>query len=95
MSDHHDMLMNVGHTHDMLMNMLATHMLNHLVGHMLMHHYMYTTTNQPMGLWPRLIFYHHMYSRQLSRCSMFHAGHYLDDKEICYLSTVIVTANVC
>ena len=42
-----------------------------------------------------LIFYHHVYARQLSRCSMFHAGRYLDDKEICYLSTVIVTANVC
>ena len=26
---------------------------------------------------------------------MFHAGRYLDDKEICYLRTVIVTANVC
>ena len=25
---------------------------------------------------------------------MFHAGRYLDDKEICYLKTVIVTANV-
>ena len=63
--------------------------------HIGMHHAMSTQPNQPMGLWPRLIFYHHMYSRQLSRCSMFHAGHYLDDKEICYLSTVIVTANVC
>jgi len=26
---------------------------------------------------------------------MFHAGRYLNDKEICYLGTVIVTANVC
>lgn len=25
---------------------------------------------------------------------MFHAGRYLDDKEICYLGTVIVTADV-
>ena len=25
---------------------------------------------------------------------IFHAGRYLDDKEICYLGTVIVTANV-
>ena len=25
----------------------------------------------------------------------FHAGRYLDDKEICYHGTVIVTANVC
>jgi hypothetical protein len=36
-----------------------------------------------------------MYARQLSNRSMFHAGRYLDDKEICYLPTVIVTANVC
>jgi hypothetical protein len=42
-----------------------------------------------------LIFYQHMYARQLSNRSMFHAGRYLDDKEICYLGTVIVTANVC
>jgi hypothetical protein len=36
-----------------------------------------------------------MYARQLSNRSMFHAGRYLNDKEICYLGTVIVTANVC
>ena len=42
-----------------------------------------------------LIFYQHMYARQLSNRSIFHAGRYLDDKEICYLGTVIVTANVC
>lgn len=36
-----------------------------------------------------------MYRRQLSNRSMFHAGRYLDDKEICYLGTVRVTANVC
>jgi len=36
-----------------------------------------------------------MYARQLSNRSIFHAGRYLDDKEICYLPTVIVTANVC
>ena len=42
-----------------------------------------------------LIFYQHMYARQLSKRSIFHAGRYLDDKEICYLGTVIVTANVC
>jgi len=66
----------------------------------IMHHQQYieqppNKNNQPMGSWPRLIFHHHMYSRQLSSRSMFHAGHYLNDKEICYLSTVIVTANVC
>ena len=42
-----------------------------------------------------LIFYQHMYARQLSNRSIFHAGRYLDDKEICYLGTVIVTANLC
>ena len=42
-----------------------------------------------------LIFYHHIYARELSNRSIFHAGRYLDDKEICYLGTVIVTANVC
>lgn len=42
-----------------------------------------------------LIFHQHMYARQLSNRSMFHAGRYLNDKEICYLGTVIVTANVC
>ena len=42
-----------------------------------------------------LIFYQHMYARQLSNRSIFHAGRYLDDKEICYLRTVRVTANVC
>ena len=36
-----------------------------------------------------------MYVRQLSIHYIFHAGRYLDDKEICYLGTVIVTANVC
>ena len=36
-----------------------------------------------------------MYGRQLSIHYIFHAGRYLDDKEICYLGTVIVTANVC
>ena len=40
------------------------------------------------------IFYQHIYARQLSNRSIFHAGRYLDDKEICYLRTVIVTANV-
>ena len=42
-----------------------------------------------------LLFYQHIYARQLSNRSIFHAGRYLDDKEICYLGTVIVTANVC
>ena len=42
-----------------------------------------------------LIFYQHRNARQLSNRSIFHAGRYLDDKEICYLGTVIVTANVC
>ena len=42
-----------------------------------------------------VIFYQHIHARQLSDRSMFHAGRYLDDKEICYLGTVIVTANVC
>ena len=41
-----------------------------------------------------LRFYHHINARQLSNRSIFHAGRYLDDKEICYLGTVIVTANV-
>lgn len=42
-----------------------------------------------------LRFYHHINARQLSNREIFHAGRYLDDKEICYLRTVIVTANVC
>ena len=42
----------------------------------------------------QLRFYQHLNARQLSNRSMFHAGRYLDDKEICYLRTVIVTANV-
>ena len=42
-----------------------------------------------------VLFHQHVYRRQLSNRSMFHAGRYLDDKEICYLWTVIVTANVC
>jgi hypothetical protein len=42
-----------------------------------------------------LIFYHQHNARQLSNRSIFHAGRYLDDKEICYHTTVIVTANVC
>merc|ERR1719343_299042 len=42
-----------------------------------------------------LIFHQHMYARQLSNRSILHAGRYLNDKEICYLGTVIVTANVC
>ena len=41
-----------------------------------------------------LLFYHNLYARQLSNRSMFHAGRYLDDKEICYLWTIIVIANV-
>ena len=44
---------------------------------------------------PHILFYQHMYVRQLSIHYIFHAGRYLDDKEICYLGTVIVTANVC
>jgi len=35
-----------------------------------------------------------MNARQLSNRCMFHAGRYLNDKEIGYLPTVIVTANV-
>ena len=42
-----------------------------------------------------LRFYHHINARQLSNRSIFHAGRYLDDKEIGYLRTVRVTANVC
>jgi len=42
-----------------------------------------------------LLFHQHVYRRQLSNRSMLHAGRYLYDKEICYLWTVIVTANVC
>jgi hypothetical protein len=42
-----------------------------------------------------LIFHQQMYARQLSNRSILHAGRYLNDKEICYLRTVIVTANVC
>merc|ERR1719221_278145 len=42
-----------------------------------------------------IIFHHHMYARQLSNRSILHAGRYLYDKEISYLWTVIVTANVC
>jgi len=42
-----------------------------------------------------LIFHQHWNARQLSNRSMLHAGRYLNDKEICYLRTVIVTANVC
>jgi len=42
-----------------------------------------------------LRFDHHINARQLSNRSIFHAGRYLDDKEIGYLRTVRVTANVC
>jgi len=42
-----------------------------------------------------LIFHQHMYARQLSNRSMLHAGRYLNDKEICYLRTLILRANVC
>jgi len=42
-----------------------------------------------------LRFDHHRNARQLSNRSLFHAGRYLDDKEIGYLRTVRVTANVC
>jgi len=42
-----------------------------------------------------LIFHQHIYARQLSNRSILHAGRYLNDKEISYLRTVIVTANVC
>jgi len=42
-----------------------------------------------------LRFHHHTNARQLSNRSIFHAGRYLNDKEIGYLRTVIVTANVC
>jgi len=42
-----------------------------------------------------LIFHHHTYARELSIRSILHAGRYLNDKEICYLGTVIVTANLC
>lgn len=40
-------------------------------------------------------FHQHVYRRQLSNRSMFHAGRKLHDKEICYFKTVTVTANVC
>lgn len=42
-----------------------------------------------------LMFYQRVYARQLSNRFIFHAGRYLDDKEISYLGTVIVTADVC
>jgi len=42
-----------------------------------------------------LRFNHHKNARQLSNRSLFHAGRYLNDKEIGYLRTVRVTANVC
>jgi len=41
-----------------------------------------------------ILFYHHVHNRQVSHGSMIHAGRYLDDKEVCYLTTVILTANV-
>jgi len=41
-----------------------------------------------------LIFHHHTYARELSIRSILHAGRYLDDKEICYLRTVRITAAV-
>jgi len=47
-----------------------------------------------MHLHMLILFYHHMHERQVSHGSMIHAGRYLDDKEICYLTTVILTANV-
>lgn len=42
-----------------------------------------------------LMFHQHTYARQLSNRSILHAGRYLNDKEISYLGTVIVTADVC
>merc|ERR1712186_234076 len=42
-----------------------------------------------------LLFHQHIYARQLSNRSILHAGRYLNDKEICYLRTLIVRANVC
>ena len=48
--------------------------------------------NMHLHMW--ILFYHHMQSRQVSHGSMIHAGRYLDDKEVCYLTTVILTANV-
>ena len=42
-----------------------------------------------------LIFYHHIMQDSYLDHSIFHAGRYLDDKEICYLRTLIVRANVC
>ena len=47
-----------------------------------------------MHLHMLILFYHHMHERQVSHGSMIHAGRYLDDKEVCYLTTVILTANV-
>ena len=41
-----------------------------------------------------LTFYQHIYTKQVSSCFIFRAGRYLGDKEIRYLGTVIVTANV-
>ena len=58
-------------------------------------HWVFLSYNQCRVSSHYLIFYQHMYARQLSNRSIFHAGRYLDDKEICYLGTVIVTANVC
>jgi len=40
------------------------------------------------------LFLHHLYVTQTPICSILHAGRYLNDKEICYLGTVILTANV-
>jgi len=48
--------------------------------------------NMPLHMW--ILFHHHMQPRQVSPGSMIHAGRYLNDKEICYLTTVILTANV-
>ena len=58
-------------------------------------HWVFLSYNKSRVSSHYLIFYQHMYARQLSNRSIFHAGRYLDDKEICYLGTVIVTANVC
>jgi len=37
-----------------------------------------------------LIFHQHMYARQLSNRSMFHAGRYLNDKEIATLGPLLL-----
>ena len=43
---------------------------------------------------PHILFHHYLPARQLPIRCIFHAGRHLSDKEICYLGTITVMADV-